>query len=139
MTSPDSQFNDELRKIQQAIAAQEQLADILPPEQLADTLSRLHQKEAELRAQIFGDAVGGDKVAGDKVGRDKIVQHIVNIYQEGGGSLPEAKLRRAIAEVHGHDRSGVRRGNNRRNSDWSWVGTRPALYAERCAEQFLNP
>ena len=98
MTSPDSQFNDELKKIQQAIAAQEQLADILPPEQLADTLSRLRQKEAELRAQIFGDAVGGDKVAGDKVGRDKIVQHIVNIYQEGGGSLPEAKLRRAIAD-----------------------------------------
>jgi energy-coupling factor transporter ATP-binding protein EcfA2 len=94
----------EMETVQNAIAAQENLAGILPNDQLAGMLAPLHQKETVLLTQLLGslvvagDAVGGDKLAGDKIMGNKVIQHIVHIYREGGGRVSDEQLSRAIAK-----------------------------------------
>lgn len=52
MSDERSQMKRELAKIEQAIAAQESLRDILPDEQMEATLAGLRAKQTELQAQL---------------------------------------------------------------------------------------
>ncbi len=54
MSDDKSRGEEELAKIQQAIAAQEGLRGILPEEQIESALASLHEKKAHYQAQISG-------------------------------------------------------------------------------------
>ena len=85
-------------EIQEKRRSLDNLAGILPDEQLAAGKAKLAERETAVRAQLIGgDLVRGDKVAGDKVQGDKIMAHIVNVYRAGGGRIPDAQLRQGIA------------------------------------------
>ena len=97
----------EMENVQQAITAQENLAGILPDDQLAGMLAPLHLKETALLSQLIGEAsvagdvVLGDKAAGDKVMGNKVIQQIVHIYRAGGGRIADERLSQAIASYAG--------------------------------------
>ncbi|NKQ37578.1 MAG: SUMF1/EgtB/PvdO family nonheme iron enzyme [Chloroflexi bacterium] len=73
------------------------LAGVLPDEQLAEGKTALRQKEAGLLTQLIGgDLVQGDKLDGDKVQGDKIIANIVHIYRAGGGRISDEQLSQGI-------------------------------------------
>ena len=54
MSEERTELESELAKIEQAIAAQEALRDILPDEQIETTLEALRERQASLRAFLWG-------------------------------------------------------------------------------------
>lgn len=129
---PDAAWPDldvlavELEKVQEALAAQEELAGILPDDQLAGILASLRQKEAGLLAQLTGSGavtqgagshsvgergvlvegdVGGSSITGDQssVGgiRAKRIkaENVVQGLQQLGGDLTGTAAAVALAEA----------------------------------------
>ncbi|MCP5036442.1 MAG: NACHT domain-containing protein, partial [Rhodobacteraceae bacterium] len=73
---------DKITKVQNAIAAQEQMQGILSAEQLTAMLTTLRGEESAKLTQLWGDfTVAGDMVGGDKIGGDNLNVGDVNDVQ----------------------------------------------------------